>query len=92
VGREEEGLSSNRSELIGLWECLAAHQDHENLLYLTDSEANLQTIKKWIGGGTKLNLTKTTDADVLKVIVIKLQKKVKAGAATLLIKVKAHRG
>ena len=39
-----------------------------------------------IGGGTKLNLTKTTDTDVLKVIVINLQKRVKVGVETLLIK------
>ena len=61
-------------------------------MYLTDSEATLQAINEWIGGGAKLNLSKTADADVLKVIVIKLQKRVKAGVATLLIKVKAHTG
>jgi ribonuclease HI len=92
VGREEEGLSSNRPELVALWECLQAHQDHENLLYLTDSETTLQAINKWIGGGAKLSLAKTADEDILRVIVIKLQKRVKAKAATLLIKVKAHRG
>ena len=42
VGREEEGMSSNRPELVALRECLEAHQDHENLLYLTDSEATLR--------------------------------------------------
>ena len=63
-----------------------------NLLYLTDSETSLQAINKWVGGGAKLNLNKTPDADILKAIVIKLQKRVHAGAATLLIKVKAHRG
>ncbi len=47
VGREEEGLSSNRPELVALWECLEAHPDNENLLYLTDSEVTLQTINKW---------------------------------------------
>jgi ribonuclease HI len=71
---------------------LEAHDDHVNLLYLTDSEASLQAIHKWIGCGAKLNLSKSADADVLKVIVLKLQKRVEAGAATLLIKVKSHRG
>ncbi len=33
VGREGEGLNSNRSELVDLWECLEAHPDNENLLY-----------------------------------------------------------
>ena len=75
-----------------LRECLEAHPDNENLLYLTDSEATLQVINKWIGGGAKLSLAKTTDADVLKTIIVKLQQRVKAKVATLLIKVKAHRG
>ena len=92
VGREEEGMSSNRPELVALRECLEAHQDHENLMYLTDSEATLQVINKWIGGGAKLSLARSPDGDVLEAIIIKLQKRVKAGAATLLIKVKAHRG
>jgi hypothetical protein len=61
-------------------------------LYLTDSEASLQAIHKWIGCGAKLNLSNSPDADILKAIILKLQKRVEAGAATLLIKVKAHRG
>ncbi len=92
MGREEEGLSSNHPELVALWECLETQQDHENLLYLTDSESTLQVINKWIGGGAKLSLAKTVDTDILRSIVIKLQKRVQAKAATLLIKVKAHRG
>jgi len=59
---------------------------------LTDSQASLQVIHKWIGCGTKLNLSKTLDTDVLREIVIKLRKRVLVGAVTLLIKVKAHRG
>jgi len=58
----------------------------------TDSEATLQVINKWIGGGVKLSLAKTADADMLKVIIIKLQKRVQAKTGTLLLKVKAHRG
>ena len=54
-----------------------------DLLYLTDSEASLQAIHKWIGGGAKLNLSRSPDADVLKSIVLKLQKRVEAGATTL---------
>jgi ribonuclease HI len=84
-------MSSNRPELVALRECLEEHPDNVNLLYLTDSEATLQAINKWIGGGAKLSLAKTTDADVLKTIIVKLQR-VKAKAATLLLKVKEHRG
>jgi hypothetical protein len=58
VGREDEGVSSNRPELVALVECLDSHEDNINLLYLTDSEATLQAIRKWIGYGAKLNLSK----------------------------------
>jgi hypothetical protein len=37
-----------------------------------DNETTLLDINKWIGGGTKLSLTKTVDADILRAIVIKL--------------------
>ncbi len=47
---------------------------------------------KLTGCGVKLNLFKSPDADILKVIILNLQKRVKSGAGTLLIKVKAHRG
>ncbi len=77
---------------MALRECLEAHEDHVDLLYLTDSEASLQEIHKWIGYGGTLNLSKSPDTDILKVIILKFQKRVEAGAATLLIKVKAHRG
>ena len=40
----------------------------------------------------KLNPSKSPDANVLKDIILKLQKRVEAGTTTLLIKVKAHRG
>ncbi len=56
--------------------------DNENLLYLTDSEATLQAINKWIGGGAKLSLTKTVDADIIRGIVIKLQQRVQTKDAT----------
>ena len=37
-------------------------------------------------------LHKSPNADVLKEIILKLQKRVEAGAGTLLLKVKVHRG
>ena len=46
VVREEEGLISNHPELVALRECIEAHEDHVDLLYLTDSEASLQAIHK----------------------------------------------
>jgi hypothetical protein len=91
VGREDEGVSSTRPEMVALTECLEDHGDDISLLHLTDSETILQAIHRWIGCGAKLNLSKSPDADVLKRIITKLQKRVLAGAATLLVKVKAHR-
>jgi hypothetical protein len=70
VGREEEGMSSNRPELVVLREFLESHPDDENLLYLTDSETTLQDINKWMEGGAKLSLAKTADADILRVIIV----------------------
>ncbi len=87
---EQQGLSSNRPELVTLWEWLETHPDNKDVLYLTDSESTLQDINKWIGGGAKLSLSKTVDTDILRDIVIKLQQRVKD--TTLLIKVKTHRG
>ena len=77
---------------VALAECLDDHEDDVSLLYLTDNEAILQAIHRWIGYGAKLNLSKSPDADVLKKNILKLQKRVQAGAATLLVTVKAHRG
>jgi ribonuclease HI len=92
VGREDEGVSSNRPELVALTECLDGYEDNISLLYLTDSEATLQAIRKWIDCGAKVNLSKSPNADVLKQIILELQKRVEAGASTLLVKVKAHVG
>jgi hypothetical protein len=58
------------------------HDDHIDLIYLTDIETTLQGIHKWIGGGTKLNLSRSPDDDVLKDIILKLQKRVEAEATT----------
>ena len=74
-------MISNRPELVDLRECLEVHGDEFDLLYLTDSEASLQAIHKWIGYGAKLNLSKSPDADVLKAIILKFQKRVETGGA-----------
>jgi hypothetical protein len=48
VGREDEGVSSTRPELVDLAECLEDHDDDVSLLYLTDSEEILQTIQRLV--------------------------------------------
>jgi ribonuclease HI len=40
----------------------------------------------------KLNLSKSSDTDVFKKIILKLQKRVQEGVVTSLVKVKDHRG
>jgi hypothetical protein len=57
VGREDEGVSSTRPELVTLPEYLEDHGDDVILIYLTDNEAILQTIHRWIGCGAKLNFS-----------------------------------
>ena len=59
VVREEVGLNSNRPELVALSEFFETHDDHIDLLYLTDRKTSLQSIHNWIGGGAKLNLSKS---------------------------------
>ncbi len=51
-------------------------------MYHTDNETTLQTINKWIGGEAKLSLVKTVDTNILRDIVIKLQKRVKTEETT----------
>jgi hypothetical protein len=75
-------MSSNHPELVDLRECLEAHRDNENLMYLTDREPTLQPINKWIGDGAKFRLTRSPGGDVLKTIIIKLQKRVKSDTST----------
>jgi hypothetical protein len=42
-------------------------------------DSSLHEIHQWIGCGAKLNLSKSPDADILKAIILKLQKRVEQG-------------
>jgi ribonuclease HI len=92
VGREEEGMSSNRPELGGIVLALQSAALSEDALLLCDNEAVLCVIKKWVGQGGKATLATAPDADILREIVRLLTRRVRAGRATFLIKVKSHRG
>ena len=92
VGRGNEDVSSNRSEHAVLLLCLRKTHRTQDLLYLTDSESLLKTISKWVGEGTRANLTTTPDGDIVREIVQILQERVTAGANTFLIKIKDHTG
>jgi len=64
----------------------------EPLLYLCDNQSLLKAVTRWIGEGGKATLVKSSDADILAAAIEILRKKIAAGTATFLVKVKAHRG
>jgi len=49
------------------------------------------TRKRWVGKGGKATFVGAQDPDILREAIEELQKETAAGAAMLLIKVKAHR-
>jgi len=62
------------------------------MLYLCDNQALLKVAKRCIGEGGKATLVGAPDADILLEAIEELQKRTTAGAASFLVKVKAHRG
>jgi len=62
------------------------------LIYLCDNQALLKSVKRWSGDGGKAMLVGAPDADILLEAIEELRKRTTAGAATFLVKVKAHRG
>ena len=92
MGREDEGTSSLRPELAAIEKVLQTTELSEDLLILSDCKTALTEIRKWIGEGLKPCMATTKDADILKAVVAKLRQRIEMGAATWLIKIKAHRG
>ena len=92
VGRAEEGTSSLRPELAALQEALAQLPVSLDALLLIDCQSVLTEIGKWIGEGCRASLAKSADSDILRSILPILHARIQAGAATFLLKVKAHRG
>jgi ribonuclease HI len=92
VGREDEGISSLRPELAAIERVLQTTELSEDLLILSDCKTALTEIRKWIGEGLRPCMATTKDADILKAVVARLRQRIEMGAATWLIKIKAHRG
>jgi len=92
VGREEEGSSSNRPELAAFLLALRDTLIEEHLLYLCDNQSLLKAVNRWIGEGGKATLVGAPDADILAAEIMILRKRIAAGSATFLVKVKAHQG
>ena len=89
VGHEEEGSSLNRPDLAAFILALRGTPVTNPMLYLCDNQALLKAVKRWVGEGGKATLA---DADILLEAIEELRKRTTAGAATFLVKVKAHRG
>jgi len=92
VGREEEGSSSNRPELAAFLLVLRDTLIEEPLLYLCGNQTLLRAVNKWISVRRKATLMGAPDADILAAAIEILRKKIAAGTATFMVKVKAHRG
>ena len=93
--REEEGSSSNRPELAALLLALRDTLVEEPLLYLCDDQWQLllKAVNRWIGEGGKVPLVGAPDGtEILAAAIEILRKRISAGTATFLVKVKAHRG
>ena len=92
MGREEEGSSSNCLELAAFVLALRSNPVTNPMLYLCDNQALLKDIKRWVGEGGKATLVGMPDAHIFLEAIEELRKRTSAGAATFLVKVKAHRG
>ena len=92
MGREEEGSSLNRPELAAFLLALRDTLIEEPLLYLCDKQSLLKAVNRWIGKGEKATCVGAPDADILAAAIAILRKRIAAGTATFLVKVKAHRG
>jgi len=91
VGCEEEGCSSNRTELAAFFLAPRDMLIEEPLLSLCDNQSLLKAVTRWIGEGGKATLVGSPDADILAAAIEILRKIIAAGTATFLVKVKAHR-
>lgn len=93
IGRDEEGASSTRPETGAAWLALSDALGKPNpLVYLSDSEALLTNIDKWIGEGATPSMEAHQDEDIMRAIIDLLHARVASGFSTIFVKVKAHRG
>jgi len=88
VGRKEEGSSANRPELVAFVLTLRGTSVTKPML----NQMLPKAVKRWVDDGGNGTLVGAPDADILREAIEGLQKRTTAGAATFLVKVKAHRG
>jgi len=90
---EEAGSSSNHPELAALVLALRGTPVTKPMLYLCDNQALLKVVKKMDRRRQKTDVGRSAKRRHFTGEAIKeLQKRTTAGAATFLVKVKAHRG
>jgi len=92
VGQEKEGSSSNRPQLSAFSLALCDTLIEEPMLHVCDNQSLLEAVNRWIGEGGKATLVGAPDADILLAAIEILRKRIAAGTATFVVKVKAHRG
>jgi len=100
TGQEEEGSRSNRPELVAFLLALRDTPKDEPLLYLQVVWQSVivegrQEVDWWdIGEGGKATLAGAPDAEILTTVIDSeiLRKRIVAGTATFLVKIKASRG
>jgi len=81
VRREENGSSSNRSELAAFLLALCATPIEESLLYLCDNQSSLKAVNRVIGEGRKATLA-GAPADILGAAIEILRKRIAVGTTT----------
>jgi len=57
-----------------------------------EKQSLLKAVHRWIGEGAKAALVEAPEADILAAAIEMLRKRIAAGTATFLVKVRAHRG
>jgi ribonuclease HI len=92
VGRTEEGTDSTRAEMAALLEVLIGADVNENLVVMVDNQSILREISRWVGEGGRTFLALSANPDILRMIIGRLRMRIAQGTATVLCKVKSHRG
>ena len=92
IGTRERGLQLKSAWIGSVF--TGASLIEELLLCSCDNQslALLKAVNRWIGEGGKATLVGATDADIMAAAIETLRKRIAAGTATFLVKVKAHRG
>jgi len=90
VGGEAENSSSNQPELAALLLVLRETLIEKSMLNLCDNRSSLKAFNRWTSEGGKATFVGVHGAEILAAAIKILPKRIEAGTATFLAKVKAH--